>query len=490
MRDKLTFGSVCSGIEASQLAFAPFGFDQVWSSEIAEFPSKVLSHHYSNIPNLGDMIELPELILKGNVQAPDLFCGGTPCQAFSLAGWKNGLSDKRGQLTITFIEIANAIDEVRQKEKKAQSIILWENVEGVLNDKTNAFGNFIAGLAGFSDEIKVNKWTKSGYLEGPNRNVAWRVIDAKYFGLPQQRKRLYVLAGGKDFRPDQVLFEFDSQDIVKKTKANKQESLNGDIFNLFSQKFSNTEIKDERIFYKGNTKYEMFREYTDCLYAAYGTKWNGNAAAYNGSLYIAQNDKIRRFTPLECERLMGFPDNYTLINGNSDTNRFQAIGNSWAVPVVKWIGKQIDKFLNSENQEVICWYKSTRKSPNNLNANLYLIDNILFVSPKLYLNSSTITNTPIESTIENIVQTEGVLEKFYLSPQACRGILRRKEERDLKMNKQLEELMIIIGEEKTMKIPTEEKCHHITQVLQNGGLSTKLNIRTSTITKSLKPLCL
>lgn len=476
MKNKLTFGSVCSGIEASQLAFAPFGFEQLWSSEIAEFPSKVLNHHYPNIPNLGNMIKLPELILEGKVKAPDLFCGGTPCQAFSLAGWKNGLADKRGQLTITFIEIADAIDEVRRKEKKAQSIILWENVEGVLNDKTNAFGNLIAGLAGFDDEIRVNKWTKSGYLEGPNRNVAWRVIDAKYFGLPQQRKRLYVLAGGKDFRPDQVLFEFDSQNIVKKTKVSKRESLSGDIFNLFNQNVLNTEIKDERIFYKENVKFEIFREYTDCLYAAYGTKWNGNAAAYNGSLYIAQNDKIRRFTPLECERLMGFPDNYTLISGSSDTNRFQAIGNSWAVPVVKWIGKQIDKFLYSKKQEVICWYKSTKKSANNLSANLYLLDNVLLVNQNLYLNSSTITNSPIEGTIKGIVQTEGIPEKFYLSPQACRGILRRKEERELKMNTQLRELMTIIGKEKNTTLLSEEKRQHTTRVLKNDRFGAKVNI--------------
>lgn len=448
MKDKLTFGSVCSGIEASQLAFAPFGYEQLWSSEIAEFPSKVLNHHYPNIPNLGDMTELPDLILKGKVQAPDLFCGGTPCQAFSLAGWKNGLADKRGQLTITFIEIANAIDEIRAKEKKDRSIILWENVEGVLNDKTNAFGNFIAGLAGFDDEIKVSKWTKSGYLEGPNRNVAWRVIDAKYFGLAQQRKRLYVLAGGKDFRPDQVLFEFDNQNIVKALKASKQDYSNGNIFNLFSDGVQTNEILDKKVFYKGNTKFEIFREYTDCLYSAYGTKWNGNAAAYNGSLYIAQDDRIRRFTPLECERLMGFPDNYTSVNGNSDTNRFQAIGNSWAVPVVKWIGDQIDKFLKQKtNQEVTCWYKSARKTTNNLSADLYLLDNVISINQNLYLNSSAVPNTPIESTIEDIVQVDNVPEKFYLSPQACRGILRRKQERDLKMNSQLEALMTKIGQQ-------------------------------------------
>ena len=445
MRDKFTFGSVCSGIEASQLAFAPYGFQQLWSSEIAEFPSKVLNYHYPKIPNLGDMIGLPELILKGKVQAPDLFCGGTPCQAFSLAGWKNGLADKRGQLTITFIEIANAIDEIRKKEKKGSSIILWENVEGVLNDKTNAFGNFIAGLAGFDNEIKISKWSKSGYLEGPNRNVAWRVIDAKYFGLAQQRKRLYVLAGGKDFRPDQVLFEFDNKHTVKHQKNTKQEN-SSDIFNLFSQPVPSCEKTGEKFFYKGKKKFEIFREYTDCLYSAYGTKWNGNAAAYNGSLYIAQDDRIRRFTPLECERLMGFPDNYTLVNGNSDTNRFQAIGNSWAVPVVKWIGGQISKFLTQKiDEEIICWYKSARKTANNLGANLYLFDNVTLISSNLYLNSSAVSNEPIESTIEEIVQVDDVPEKFYLSSQACKGILRRKKERGIKMNSQLEKLMTAIS---------------------------------------------
>lgn len=441
MRDSMTFGSVCSGIEAAQLAFKPFGFKQLWSSEIAEFPSKVLRHHYPNIPNLGDMTGLPDLITNGKIEAPDLFCGGTPCQAFSLAGWKNGLADKRGQLTMTFIEIANAIDKIRQKKNKKPTVILWENVEGVLNDKTNAFGNFIAGLAGFEDEIKVSKWTKSGYLEGPNRNVAWRVIDAKYFGLPQQRKRLYVLAGGKEFRPDQVLFEFDNKDIIKQQKIKKREN-NSDFIDLFSEIETNTEKIEDKVFFKEGVKFEIFREYTDCLYSAYGTKWNGNAAAYNGSLYIAQNDRIRRFTPLECERLMGIPDNYTSVNGNSDTNRFQAVGNSWAVPVVHWIGKQINSFIDDiEEKNKISWFKSIKRMKNNLDADLYLLDNIITINSQLFLNTSAIPNNPINGNIQDIVQIEGVSQKFYLSSQACKGILRRKEERNIKMNEQLEMLM-------------------------------------------------
>ena len=441
MTDKLTFGSVCSGIEASQLAFKPFGFEQLWSSEIADFPSKVLKHHFPSIPNVGDMLNLPKLILEEKIQAPDLLCGGTPCQAFSLAGWQNGLTDERGQLTMTFIEIANAIDKVREKENKGRSIVLWENVEGALNDRTNAFGNFIAGLAGFEEELKVKKWSKSGFLKGKIRNVAWRVLDAKYFGLPQQRKRLFVLAGDKNFRPDEVLFEIDNKDISKIIKENKKAVKQNEV-NLFSLIQEKVEEKSEKIFFKDGSKFEIFREYTDCLYSAYATKWNGNAAAYNGSLYISQNDRIRRLIPLECERLMGFPDNYTLINGNSDTNRYHAVGNSWAVPVVKWIGQKISEYQTTKSKDVSClWSKTFKPIKNNLDAELYLLDYVNRVSPSKYLNSSPSPNNPTYGNLKDIAQSKDVPEKFYLSPKGCAGILRRKGERNIKMNPELEKLM-------------------------------------------------
>ncbi len=441
MTQKLTFGSVCSGIEAAQLAFSGMGFEQLWSSEIAEFPSKVLKHHFPEIPNVGDMTDLPALILQRKYKAPDLFCGGTPCQAFSLAGWQNGLADRRGQLTITFIDIANAIDAIRAEDKKESSIVLWENVEGVLNDKTNAFGSFLAGLAGFEEELKTTKWTKAGYLEGPKRNVAWRVIDAKYFGLAQQRKRLYVLAGGKDFRPDQILFEFGKKNTLHTPKA---QYLTTNTFNLFSDFQQITAKNNSKIFYKNGFKFETFREYTDCLYSAYGTKWNGNAAAYNGSLYIAQNERIRRFTPLECERLMGFPDNYTLVDGHSDTNRYQAVGNSWAVPVVKWIGQRINDFF--KKTEVFEWQKSKKGSYNNLKTHLYLLDSAFLTNQGIYLNCSNIPNNPTEGSLQDVVETNIVPEKFYLSSQACNGILRRKNEKGIKMNNDLEKLMLITSD--------------------------------------------
>merc|ERR1711916_180478 len=106
-------------------------------------------------------------------------------------------------------------------------------------------------------------------------------------------------------------------------------------------------------------------------------------------------DRIRRFTPLECERLMGFPDNYTNVNGNSHTNRFQAVGNSWAVPVVKWIGKQINEYLGEKVEtKIIEWKKYVQLKKNKQNVHVYLLDGVNQVSPTLFLNSSTSPNNP------------------------------------------------------------------------------------------------
>jgi DNA (cytosine-5)-methyltransferase 1 len=206
-----TFGSVCSGIEAASVAFGPLGMHASWLSEIEPFPSAVLAHHYPGVPNLGDMTTLPERILLGEVSAPDLFCGGTPCQAFSVAGLRKSLDDARGNLSLVFCEIANAIDIVRTSRNLDPAIVFWENVPGVLNTKDNAFGCFLAGLAGEDLPIEPTggKWTNAGAVFGPSRAVAWRVLDAQYFGVAQRRRRVFVVASAReDFDPAAVLFEF------------------------------------------------------------------------------------------------------------------------------------------------------------------------------------------------------------------------------------------------------------------------------------------
>jgi DNA (cytosine-5)-methyltransferase 1 len=426
----LSYGSVCSGIEAAHFAFSPLGYKQVWSSEIAIFPTKILQHYYPDVPNLGNMVGLPELIMSEEVDAPDIFCGGTPCQAFSLAGWKNGLEDDRGLLTMKFIEIADTIDIVRAKNNKPSSVILWENVEGVLNDRTNAFGNFIGGLSGDGQEISSNgKWPKSGFYEGATRRVAWRVLDSKYFGLPHQRKRLYVVATDKQGHPDQVLFEFGNPnrfDNIYNSKFSRKA-------NLFDFKDQNTEL----VFSKGGTKFEVFRDYTDCLYAAYGTKWNGNAAAYNGSLYVAQDDRIRRLIPEECELLMGFPKGYTNIEGAKHTTRYQGTGNSWAIPVVKWIGERLK---NKNKESNLDWKNILRKEKLVSNGFFYRFGDKYPLNSDVFINTTVSKNTPVVGNMKSII-CKNELEKFYISAKACRGILRRKNERSLNMNKRLEILM-------------------------------------------------
>ena len=109
MRKIKTFGSVCSGIEAASYVLKPLGVQALWLSEIDDFPSRFLACKYKDSPNVGDMNDVPQKIQNGAIAAPDLLCGGTPCQAFSLAGWKNGLDDHRGQLTLKYIDIVKII---------------------------------------------------------------------------------------------------------------------------------------------------------------------------------------------------------------------------------------------------------------------------------------------------------------------------------------------------------------------------------------------
>lgn len=177
----MRFGSVCSGIEAASVAWHKLGWEAAWLSEIEAFPSAVLAHHYPAVPNLGDMTALPERVLSGEIEAPDVLVGGTPCQAFSIAGLRNSLEDDRGLLTLKFVELANAIDNRRD----SPCTIVWENVPGVLNTKDNAFGCFLAALVGEDTPLEPpgKRWTNAGCVYGPQRTAAWRILDAQFFGV-------------------------------------------------------------------------------------------------------------------------------------------------------------------------------------------------------------------------------------------------------------------------------------------------------------------
>jgi len=207
----MKFISICSGIEAASVAFGPLGWKAVAFSEIEPFPCAVLAHHYPDVPNFGDMTKFREWPEEIFAEA-DAIVGGPPCQAFSVAGLRNGLNDDRGNLTLTYAELINHADAIRLSNGKPPVVVLYENVPGLLSDKTGAFGCFLGALAGEDGEIESpgGKWTNAGCVLGPTRSIAWRVTDAQYFGVAQRRRRVFVVASAREgFDPAAVLFEPD-----------------------------------------------------------------------------------------------------------------------------------------------------------------------------------------------------------------------------------------------------------------------------------------
>lgn len=188
--------SICSGIEAATVAWHGLGWKPIAFSEIEPFPRAVLQHHYPDIPLNGDFTRLRDEPWIGDA---DLLVGGTPCQDFSIAGLRQSLAGGRGNLTLEFIRLADATDNLRCSSGREPAHILWENVPGVLSVKDNAFGTFLAGLCGCGAPlVSPNEygWSDAGVVAGPKRVAAWRVLDAQYFGLAQRRRRVFVLARG------------------------------------------------------------------------------------------------------------------------------------------------------------------------------------------------------------------------------------------------------------------------------------------------------
>jgi DNA (cytosine-5)-methyltransferase 1 len=187
--------SVCSGIEAATVAWHGLGWSPLAFSEIDAFPSAVLSHHYPSVPNLGDMtkyLDWPEELLA----ECDMLVGGTPCQAFSVAGQRRSLGDERGNLSLVYVHLFHHINEVRKSHGRPPTIALWENVPGVLSTKDNAFGCFIGGLLGCDDAVETEdgKWPKAGFLGSETVRVGYRILDAQYFAVAQRRRRVFLVA--------------------------------------------------------------------------------------------------------------------------------------------------------------------------------------------------------------------------------------------------------------------------------------------------------
>ena len=299
----MTYLSVCSGIEAVSVAWEPLGFTPIGFSEIEPFPCELLKQKYPNVKNYGDITQYE----KWNAGEFDILVGGTPCQSFSIAGKRGGTADERGALMYDYLGIV---------ETYRPRWVIWENVPGVLSSNSGYdFTSFLAGLE------------ECGY------GWVYRVLDAQYFGVPQRRRRVFVV-GHSDNRTDlaaEVLFEPESMcgNIAAGSETQKKTTAAiGKGVNYFRR--------------GGNFKYHKDKK---------AATLRSSAASDCFDLVLAREKKyIRRLTPLECERLQGFPDNYTQIEWRGkpaeqcpDSLRYKAIGNSMAVPVMRWIGERIKR---------------------------------------------------------------------------------------------------------------------------------------------------
>ena len=407
----MKYVSMFSGIEAATVAAHDLGWEPVAFSEIEPFPSAVLAHHYPHVPNVGDMTKVDWRKYHGAV---DLVCGGSPCQAFSIAGLRQSLDDDRGNLTLEFMRACHAIKP---------RWIMWENVPGVFSAAGNPFGCFLAGLAGYDSAIEPTggKWSSSGFLRAANAegyNCAWRVLDAQHFGVPQRRQRVFVVAYlGEDWwAPCEVLLERDgvrgntaeSGEAREETASDVGEGTDGSVYgirgNHIGRKPENggnaTEpmyglipaltatdrhavchgIIDRAAFNQcENALYEPKIEETDTVptIVARGPHavFHETVTAFKircgkeggGKGYLGSTDKtftlstghdqdvhygtvVRRLTERECERLMGYEDDYTRIPWRGKpadqcpgAPRYKALGNSWAVPCARWIFERIAK---------------------------------------------------------------------------------------------------------------------------------------------------
>ena len=380
----MIYGSICSGIEAATVAWAPLGWQPAFFSEIEKFPCQLLAHRYGSnspnepicangVPNFGDM--------NGYEQWPqhtiDLLVGGTPCQDFSIAGLRAGLAGDRSSLVVVYAKIVR---------KYRPRWLVWENVPGVL---TSGGGQDFADILGLFTGRRVEKpengWRNAGYVAGYKNaySVAWRVIDAQYArvdgfprAVPQRRRRVFLVGHiGSNKYPASVLFDLESlrgnfapgretgQSVATGiagstgTSGEDQPVLTAPVASTLNAHYGTKYGQDNQHVDAGCPLFVCERGTEsdkaiafDCLS---GGKTGNSVGNIPGALHgvgraaIATKTQVRRLMPIECERLMGFPDNYTKLDEKTaDAPRYKALGNSMAVNCMRWVGQRIQLVEN------------------------------------------------------------------------------------------------------------------------------------------------
>jgi len=348
-KQNLTHGELFAGIGGFGLGFDRTDIKTIWHVEIDKNCQNILRRHNPGNLILADIRDAG----KDNLPYVDIISFGSPCQDLSIAGKRKGIIN--GKRSSLFFEATRIVGELQPV------FAVWENVPGALS--SNSGRDFAAVL--------------SAFRECGARDIAWRILDAQYFGIPQRRRRIFLIADFRGERASQILFERESspgdtppsrekgQEIAYSLRANPSHSGDkgdGGINTTLIAKSLSTNPAD-RLSGEDNYIVGMLHNGTpgrDASDAADNKliAWNWQSG---GDVRFDFNEKpmlqasqvpaigVRRLTPKECSRLQGFPDGWNEWGidekGNriemSDSTRYRQLGNAVAIPVVEWIGRRI-----------------------------------------------------------------------------------------------------------------------------------------------------
>lgn len=405
---KLTLNSFFAGIGGFELGFQRAGIRPAFHCEIQRYCNSVLQRHWPTTPCVGDILG----VTADSIPSADVWCGGFPCQDVSVArGWlgRDGLKGKNTGLFYPFAKLVKA---------KLPPVVIMENVTGLLNSHD-----------GRDFAVILQTFKELGY------GVAWRVLNTRYFGAPQSRPRVYICAWrnsarrafnvlfevGTTFHPENQRHGFLRQTTCKKTGAHVPEVA----FCLAATSGRHT-----------------------------GTDWSRS--------YISYRDEVRRLTPTECERLQGFPEGWTLPNEDFhlsddaiDALRYHAIGNAVSVPVVEWVAKRVRAELRQSpakpegnvietadiDYAINRVYDFALKRAAKVQISTFVgrdaapkikwsSGGIMFAGYSVMSPVSSSPNDPIKSLFVDALDDVKPSSRYFLSPNAATGILRRVASQD------------------------------------------------------------
>jgi DNA (cytosine-5)-methyltransferase 1 len=322
--------SLFSGIGGFDLGFEFAGCETVAQVEADGYCQTVLAHHWPEVPRYGDICEFDGRAYRG----VDIITGGFPCQDLSLAGRRAGLSGARSGL---FYEMLRVVAEARPR------LLVWENVPGLLSeDSGNAMRTVCAELADI------------GYFG------AWRMLDSQFYGVPQMRRRVFgafALGGAGGWASGAaVLLEPEGgcwhPETGRKAREKVAYCLDGGAGGDSGKEQQRTFVPEVSYACAARDGKGVNQRGNQTTLVAHGPAYAlrrdpGGIGQGHNTNYVA-DAAVRRLTPLECERLQGFPDGWTAVGGMSDTQRYKQIGNAVSVPVAYWIGLRAIAMLSEE----------------------------------------------------------------------------------------------------------------------------------------------